>query len=208
MRRKRHRKLRLAAVLAIVVLLALVLVYCIRIVPLVRSLGMVQVENELSDMVTLVVDRELAREGVKYDSLIAMEKAPDGSILALKTNMAAINDVKTRMVDVINDELSDLDSFQLGVPLGNIIMPSALSGLGPKIPIKILAMSNAGSDFISDFSSAGINQTKHQISVRVSLDVTVLTVAGLQQATVDTTIVVAETVIVGDVPGTVLGTYE
>lgn len=206
MKRKYRRRLRLLAVLLI--LAALVAVYCIRIVPLVRSLGMVQVGNELSDMITLVVDRELEREGVDYDTLIAMERAPDGTIQALKTNMAAINDVKTRMVNVVNDELTDLDSFQLGIPLGNIIMPSTLSGMGPKVPIKILAMSNAGSDFISDFSSAGINQTKHQISVRVSLDVTVLTVAGLQQTTVDSTIVVAETVIVGDVPGTVLGTYE
>ena len=48
--------------------------------------------------------------------------------------------------------------------------------------------------------SAGINQTQQRITLRVCIEVSILTPFGSQSADVDTDVVVAETVIVGQVP--------
>ena len=75
----------------------------------------------------------------------------------------------------------------------------ALSGAVWEIP-------DSDAAFESKFSQAGINQTLHQLTMLVSVDVSVLVMGQTAGFTVTTEVVVAETVIVGDVPSTYLQT--
>jgi len=104
-----------------------------------------------------------------------------------------------------------LDTSDIGIPIGSLFLPEVFSGKGPAIPVHILSIRNSDASFVSDFTQAGINQTLHQLSVEVSVDVSVLVLAQTNSFTVTSEVVVAETVIVGDVPGTYLqtgGEYE
>jgi hypothetical protein len=92
------------------------------------------------------------------------------------------------------------------VPLGSLILPEFLSGKGPDIPVKILAIRNSEASFNSNFTQAGINQTLHQIIMELSVDVTVLVLGETNSFTVISHVVVAETIIVGQVPDTFLQT--
>ena len=77
--------------------------------------------------------------------------------------------------------------------------------------MRILSIRNSDASFASDFTQAGINQTLHQLTMEVSVDVAVLVLAEINSFTVTSQVVVAQTVIVGDVPGTFLqtgGDYE
>ena len=79
------------------------------------------------------------------------------------------------------------------------------------IPVHILSIRNSDAAFRSNFSQAGINQTIHQLIMLVSVDVAVLVLGQTGSFTVTSEVVVAETVIVGDVPNTFLqtgGNYE
>ena len=90
-------------------------------------------------------------------------------------------------------------------------MPELFSGTGPSIPVRILSIRNSDASFSSDFTQAGINQTLHQLTMVVSIDVSVLILAEITSFSVTSEVVVAQTVIVGDVPGTYLqtgGDYE
>ena len=70
----------------------------------------------------------------------------------------------------------------------------------------ILSIRNSDAAFVSDFQQAGINQTLHQLTMEVSVDVAVLVLGDTSGFTVTSEVVVAETVIVGDVPDTFLQT--
>ena len=61
-------------------------------------------------------------------------------------------------------------------------------------------------NFVSHFSQAGINQSLHQLTMEVSVDVAVLVLGETGSFTINSEVVVAETVIVGDVPQTFLQT--
>ena len=77
--------------------------------------------------------------------------------------------------------------------------------------MRILSIRNSDATFVSKFSQAGINQTLHQLTMVVSVDVAVLVLGQTSSFTVNSEVVVAETVIVGDVPSTFLqtgGNYE
>jgi hypothetical protein len=99
-----------------------------------------------------------------------------------------------------------VDTADLGVPLGSLFLPEFLSGKGPSIPVQILSIRNSDASFKSHFSESGINQTLQQITMDVSVDVAVLVLGETDNFTVSSQVVVAETIIVGDVPDTFLQT--
>ena len=93
-----------------------------------------------------------------------------------------------------------MDNEELSIPLGSILMPEFFAGKGPGLPIRVVALSTADAEFFSEFTSAGINQTLQRILLELRINMSVLTPAGTQSVDVASTVVVAETVIVGSVP--------
>ena len=172
----------------------------------IRDLARTQVMNTTSDLTNDAIAKQMADGIIQYDRIVYFEKDLEGRITALKTNMSEINRLKTDILNIINDEILALDTSDIGIPLGSLILPELLSGKGPAVPVHILSIRNSDAVFSSAFSQAGINQTLHQITMEVSVDVAVLVLARTESFTVNSEVVVAETVIVGDVPQTYLQT--
>ena len=123
-----------------------------------------------------------------------------------KTNIGEVNRLKTATLEQINGEILALDTSDVGIPVGSLLLPEFFSGKGLLIPIRILAVRNSDATFESDFTEAGINQTLHRLSMTVQVDIAVLVWGDTAQFTVESSVVVAETVIVGEVPTTYLQT--
>lgn len=177
----------------------------------IRDLAETQVKNTTSDLTNDAIAKQIAEGVIQYDRIVYFEKDLDGRITALKTNMSEVNRLKTDILNLINDEILALDTSDIGIPLGSLFLPELFSGKGPAIPVRILSIRNSDASFASSFSQAGINQTLHQLTMIVSVDVAVLVLGQTSSFTVNSEVVVAETVIVGDVPSTFLqtgGTYE
>ena len=172
----------------------------------IRELARTQVMNSTSDLTNDAIAKQMADGIIQYDRIVYFEKDLDGRITALKTNMSEINRLKTDILKIINDKILALDTADIGIPLGSLLLPELFSGKGPAIPVHILSIRNSDATFASEFSHAGINQTLHQLTMEVSVDVAVLVLAKTESFTVTSQVVVAETVIVGDVPQTYLQT--
>ena len=176
----------------------------------IESLAQTQISNTTSDLTNDAIARQIASGDIRYDRIVYFEKDLDGRITALKTNMSEVNRLKTDILNLINDEILALDTMDIGIPLGSLILPQFFSGKGPHIPVHILSIRNSDASFASNFSQAGINQTLHQVTMKVSIDVSVLVLGQTASFTMESQVVVAETVIVGQVPNTFLqtgGTY-
>ena len=172
----------------------------------IRDLAETQVKNTTSDLTNDAIARQIASGDIRYDRIVYFEKDLDGRITALKTNMSEVNRLKTDILNIINDEILALDTSDIGIPLGSLFLPELLSGKGPVIPVHILSIRNSDATFSSNFVQAGINQTLHKLNMEVFLDVTVLVLGSTTEFTISSHMVVAETVIVGDVPETYLQT--
>ena len=179
-----------------------------RLWPVVRSLAQTQVINTASDLINDAILKQIMEGEIQYDRIVYFEKDLNGRITALKTNMAEVNRLKTETLNLINDEIMTQDTENLGVSLGSLILPEFFSGKGPLIPVRILAIRNSDAVFQSYFTEAGINQTLQQLSMDVIVDVTILVLGQTQTFTVSSQMVVAETIIVGDVPATYLQTGD
>ena len=172
----------------------------------IRDLAETQVKNTTSDLTNGAIARQIASGDIRYDRIVYFEKDLNGGITALKTNMSEVNRLKTDILNIINDEILALDNSDIGIPVGSLILPEFLSGKGPAIPVHILSIRNSDAVFTSHFTQAGINQTLHQLIMEVSIDIAVLVLGSTSSFTVTSEVVVAETVIVGDVPQTYLQT--
>lgn len=210
MRRRIRRLLQLLLVLLAAVFLAFLMLRS-RYRDVIRDLAETQVKNTTSDLTNDAIAKQIADGVIQYDRIVYFEKDLDGRITALKTNMSEVNRLKTDILNLINDEILALDTSDIGIPLGSLFLPELFSGKGPAIPVRILSIRNSDATFSSKFSQAGINQTLHQLTMIVSVDVAVLVLGQTSSFTVNSEVVVAETVIVGEVPSTFLqtgGNYE
>ena len=76
------------------------------------------------------------------------------------------------------------------------------SGLGPNIPIKLYTSGTVETKLRSEFESTGINQTIHRLYLDVQCQISILTPFNNIEETIKNQIVLAENVIVGEIPQT------
>ena len=197
--------------LCLLISVVFLLVFRIRYRDAVEELAKTQVQNVTSDLINDAIDQQIETGKIQYDRIVYFEKDLNGRITALKTNISEVNRLKTDILNLINDEILALDTSQLSIPIGSLMLPEFFSGKGPGIPVHILAIRNSDASFESQFTEAGINQTLQQLTMHVLVDVSVLALGQTESFTVSSQVVVAETIIVGDVPDTFLrtgGRYE
>lgn len=200
--RNRLRQIFRLICLVVVICVVLFVIFRIRYRDVIRTLSQTQVRNSTSDLINDAIDRQIETGNIQYDRIVYFEKDLEGRITALKTNMSEVNRLKTDILNIINDEILTLDTSDIGIPLGSLFFPELLSGRGPVIPVSIISIRNSDASFESRFTEAGINQTLQQLTMTVSVDVAILVLGATELFTVTSQVVVAETIIVGQVPDT------
>ena len=171
--------------------------------PLVKSVAANQAQIASTKAINEAVQQELMENQISYDQLVKIERGNDGKVLAVTTDVAKTNLLKASISTDIQEKLSSTKPKSISIPLGTLTGTEILSGRGPMIEMKISLPSSVFTEFKSTFTSAGINQTKHQIHLKVNTEVYALIPGFPTTTTVDTNIIVAETVIVGEVPNVV-----
>lgn len=174
--------------------------------PLLRELAETQIKNATSDLTNDALTELLARDSIAYDRIVYFEKDLNGRITAMKTNILEVNRMKTEILEIINQEILAWDTAKLGIPIGSLIFPELFAGKGFCIPVHVLSIRNSDASFESHFQQAGINQTLHRLMMEVNVDASILVLGQTESFSLTSEVVAAETVIVGEVPGTFLNT--
>lgn len=206
MRRKNKR--RLYALCFLLLLLLTFTAVWLRLLPTIEALAVAEAENEASDRIGEVIAEQMEADDISYGDIVRLEKDGAGQLLALQTDMNQLNHLRNETLRALCTAIMDDGEEELGIPLGNLLFPALFSGLGPMLPVHIISIQNAGAEFSSSFTSAGINQTLHRIEMEVSLHLTLLTPAGTKEIDTASTVVVAETILIGQVPGTLIQTQK
>lgn len=194
------KKGRLFALLLLVLAALSFVLINLRLMPLMASVASARVSNLVTRTIEASISREIAAGRIDCASLISFEKDAEGRVTAVKSDMGQVNRMRAELLTVLVADLNDLREQEFGIPVGTLTGSGLLSGRGPSIPVRILSVAAVDSSFENTFTSAGINQTVHRIVLRVGVDVGVLLPGYTTTTRVESTINVAETVIVGEVP--------
>ena len=114
--------------------------------------------------------------------------------------MSECNRLQSAIIDEVLEKLSEVTTKELSVPVGTLLGSPFLSGRGPLIRVRMQSVGSSSAHFENTFTSAGINQTKHQIYLVVDVYVSILLPGFSTTTKLSNTYSVAETVIVGSVP--------
>ena len=162
--------------------------------------------TDVKNIITAIINDSVLRitndHDIKYNDLIYSEYDPSGQLSSLSINSSLLNIIKSETVLSVLNNITDLQFQSFGIPIGNIIGTSLSSGRGFKIGITIVPLGTVGSEIRNEFVSAGINQTLHRIMIDYTVSVKVLAPFSKASADIMTSICIAETVIIGNVPNT------
>lgn len=198
----RRSVVRVLVFFLLVLLFTLLLTGTARMRPLLESLATTRVSNTVNRIIFEAVNEAIQEGDISYEELISLEKDNEGKITAVHSNMAAFNRLQAQILDIILARIDQVSARELSIPIGTLTGSALLAGRGPRISVRMESVGSSSARFENRFDSAGINQTNHQIVLKVDVSISILLPGFTTATTVSTAVTVAETVIVGSVPET------
>lgn len=154
--------------------------------------------NIANEVVNSAIDDVFVKE--EYQSLAKIMENSSENIKAIETDTAKVNRLKSALIQSMQRNIDSHKSDTVYAPLGSCSNLYFLAGLGPKVPIRIYPVSIVNADFKESFDSVGINQVKHKLYLDVSMKMSFVGILFAQADTVETSVLLNETIIVGDTP--------
>lgn len=206
-RRRRHRapwsrrQKRCCVLLVCLVLVAgIMLRLDCKLRPAILEIALSDLETVVNNTIDQVCIQDAADGEITYSKLVQLQYDQNGKLQGLTTDMATLNVLRADMTRAIGQALGKVEEHLIQVPLGTAWGTALFSDLGPNIPVQVLSLESIAGYFESSFTSAGINQTRHQIQMVLTVQVVLLLPGGTYDRTFTNKITVAESILMGDVP--------
>ncbi len=186
----------------IIVILIIAIITAIAIVKSISPIINELCVNEAKNIATKISNNEatMVMQKYTYEDFITITKDQSGNITMIQANTNTINSIASDIpVKILEDYEKDGNST-IEIYLGSILGLKIFSGTGPKIHAKIAHVGNVDTTLKSEFTSQGINQTLHRIYLEVSANVSILTPYDVISSTITNQVLIAESIIVGNVP--------
>lgn len=188
--------------------------FCLVLFCLIYLLGYVQkktlpmfydlVENKIRDIGTEMTEHSIMENeligAVDYEMLIESRVGEDGKVNSLAANGSLLNQIRTSLIDSILQKMDVLRESYVTIPLGSFSGNPFFAGTGPDIPIRIVPYGSVDINFQSLFTSAGVNQTKHEINMVILVNMNAFFPGRTLDITLEVPVLLAQTIIAGDVP--------
>ena len=168
--------------------------------PIIETVNAYECHEMVSRVINDAVLAELENEDADYSKLVTLTTNADGEVISLESNVMNINKLKTRIAQRLEREIERLSEIDIQIPIGTLLGIQLLHGKGFSVGLTVQPRGFAPASSISEFSESGLNQTLHRIVIEIKADVDAIIPGFSTRVPVKTTIVAAETVIVGRVP--------
>lgn len=161
-------------------------------------------KDKAKSIATIICNEESTKiiANYQYEDLITVYKDSDDNITMVKSNIVPINYIISDVAEKIQKRMNETHSESAYINLGSLTGNRILSGLGPKIPIKLSLVGNVETDLRSEFISHNINQTIHRIYLQIECEIAVLIPYNIIEEKISNQVLIAENIIVGKVPET------
>lgn len=206
MRRFKKRRSKLSLVKKIFILIVFLTAFTfsyfeLQVRPKITDLTRVKAEILATEAINKAVIEQLDVLDFTYDDLVNVDYKSDNTVGSISTNMIEMNRLKSAVSVASQNKINELYQKEICFKAGDLSGFDLLSGRGPDVVVKLNFSGSIMTDFKSSFQSAGLNQTKHTVSVIVTANIYITSESLLKTTSeITTTVPVAETVIVGSVP--------
>lgn len=171
--------------------------------PAILSASDVETRAKVTEIVNSVIVNEYSKK-FNYENIINVEKDKDGNIVMIKADTLRMSKISCDVALECQSQLKKVGTIGLKLPLGYIFKNNLLAFFGPNITIKMCPIGYIETKYLSDFESAGINQTRHKIYVQVKTNMRIIVPLNSKDIEIKNEVPISETIIVGKVPDTAI----
>ncbi|MBS4539628.1 sporulation protein YunB [Clostridium sp. D2Q-11] len=199
MRNKPFKKRYVVIVVIIVFLFYGFIIVDRNIRPTILAISEVKARMVATQAINDAVKEKIGRE-IQYRDLIFLKYDNEGKLTLMQANTILMTNIASDVALGVQDQIRQTGINKVKIPLGNAFGSEILSQYGPKINMEMVPQGSVTVDFATEFQESGINQTIHRVYLIIKADVRIIVPLASDTASITTTIPIAETVIVGDVP--------
>ena len=192
----------LSAIMAMIT--AFLYIFSVSLRPALIRVSQAYAKNVVSQVIDDEVKKVMLEEFFSYDKIVVISRDKDGKVTSVSANSTLINRFTNDLGISIGDELDKISRVKRKIPLSSVFGPDLFSGLGPRITVRFVPISVTNADISHTFEEAGINQTIHTVNLTVTVDMEVLIPMAGSTLHINSGMPIAQTLIVGSVPGTYL----
>ena len=162
------------------------------------------------EQVMIEINKITTENIIKYENtdMIKLINDENGNIKLLQVNSNPLNNMISDITSDIQIALKDEDIINTNIPFGSITGIKYISGIGPRIPIRIASAGIVDTKIRNEFDDAGINQTIHRLWLEINCKITILTPYKVDETEVKSEVILSENVIIGGVPDVYVGTTK
>ncbi|MCR4427300.1 MAG: sporulation protein YunB [Firmicutes bacterium] len=152
-----------------------------------------------TNAVNTALSEEIALD-IKYEDLMAWRTDGQGNVVAVQPNTGEISRIAAVTTIRVQQALRAAQREKISVPLGQVLGSSLLASMGPWITATILPIGTVNTSVTDFFETAGINQLRHRIYLEIEAYVKIVVPLVSASVVVNTSMPIAEAIILGDVP--------
>ena len=179
------------------------IVLMISVIILVAVLCLYFVNSRITPAIDSVIMKEYSKQ-FSYKDIIQVEKDKEDNIVMVRANTLKMNKMACDVALESQNKLRNVGKIGLKIPMGYIMKNNLLAFFGPNITVRMQPIGYIETKYLSSFESAGINQSRHKISVQVKTNMRVMVPFGSENIEMKNEVPISETIIVGKVPETAI----
>ncbi|WP_378955850.1 sporulation protein YunB [Pelosinus sp. sgz500959] len=162
-------------------------------------------ETKATLIATQSINRVISeRVNVSVDSqkLVNVTLDSRGRVVLIQPNTMEFNKIAADTTIRVQDILKEIGEEKIKIPMGQILGSQLFASVGPDITVTVIPMGTVSVKVIDKFQQAGINQTRHMIYLIATTQIRIVVPLVSKSVSVDTQVLIAEYVVVGEVPST------
>jgi len=179
----------------------------IRLKPTLKELA----EAKATEVGTQAVNNALAETAaldIRYEDLMHWKTDGQGNIVAVQPNTGEINRIAAGTTSKVQEVLKQIQKVRVGLPLGQVFGSALLAGVGPWINVSVIPIGVVSTRVTDSFEVAGINQLRHRVYLELRANMKILVPLVSSNVTINTSMPIAEAIILGDVPNFYVSSTE
>lgn len=197
----KSKKKRLIFFLSVVIFFVLIWMFLsYNVNPIIRKVSEEKVRQLSATAINNAAAAVIADSAIFYDDILEITKNENNDIELIIVNTLLVNSMARKIVSLSQENLTNMGAQGITIPVGTLSGMTFLTGQGPEIKIKVYPVGAVTISFLSEFIEAGINQTKHRISLLVNAGISVIMPGLNKTVNILTEVALCENIIIGKIP--------
>jgi len=191
----------LLSVMTLIAFITILVLTDLRVKGSILEIAQSQAELETVELINQAVNDNIVAQ-TDYRDIMYVHKDEKGNIVMLQANTVVLNQIIAKTIIEVINSTRQLESNTISIALGQITGSIFLATHGPRINVRIVPARQVHVEVENKFEQAGINQTRHLIYLKINTSIKIAVPLVNKDLTVSTTVPLADTIIVGNVPQT------